>query len=115
MLLAGAADDAGLWTLVPARVVAVLVTVSVAAAAGSLQLTALRAPLVHLAALGDALANVFFVLALQQGLLTLVAVITSLYPAGTVLLARLVLHERLNRVRLVGLGLAATGAVMVAL
>ena len=113
VLLSFAGDDAGLWTLVTARAVAVGVTVVVAVAAGAVSLRAARVPLTYAAALGDGLANVFFVLALEQGLLSLVAVITSLYPAGTVLLARLVLDEKLHRQRLVGLGLAAVGAVMV--
>ena len=113
VLLSFAGDDAGLWTLVTARTVAIGTTVVVAVATGALSLRAARVRLTYAAAAGDALANVFFVLALEQGLLSLVAVITSLYPAGTVLLARLVLHEKLNRQRLVGLGLAAIGAVMV--
>jgi uncharacterized membrane protein len=60
-------------------------------------------------------ANLFYLLSTREGLLSLVAVLTSLYPAATVLLARFVLHERLVRVQLVGLGLAAAGVTLIAL
>lgn len=58
----------------------------------------------------DSLANLAFLLAVRDGDLAVIGVITALYPAGTVLLARLVLAERIGRWQLVGLGLAA-GAV----
>jgi len=54
-------------------------------------------------------------LARQQGLLSVAAVLTSLYPAATVLLATLVLHERLHRAQSVGLLLCAVSVVCVAL
>jgi drug/metabolite transporter (DMT)-like permease len=63
------------------------------------------------AGLLDATANGLFQLASQRGLLSIVAVIGSLYPAATVVLARLLLHERMNRVQVSGLALAA-GAVV---
>jgi uncharacterized membrane protein len=51
----------------------------------------------------------------RRGLVSLVAVIVALYPAATVMLAQVVLGERLRRVQVVGLGLAATAAVLLAL
>jgi drug/metabolite transporter (DMT)-like permease len=63
----------------------------------------------------DVAANLLYLLASREGLLSLVAVLTSLYPAATVLLARFVLHERLDRIQLVGLGLAAGGVTLIAL
>jgi drug/metabolite transporter (DMT)-like permease len=62
----------------------------------------------------DASANVFYVLALDHGLLSVVSVLTALYPAGTVLLARYVLGERLSTVQRAGLGVAAAAAVLIA-
>jgi drug/metabolite transporter (DMT)-like permease len=55
-----------------------------------------------------------FFLATHRGLLAITAVITSLYPAGTILLARVLSGERLTKVRLAGLGLAAASVVLIA-
>ena len=63
----------------------------------------------------DMAANLLFLMAERRGLLTLVAVITALYPASTVLLARFVLHERLARSQIVGLLLAALGVALISL
>ena len=63
----------------------------------------------------DALANAVFQLAAQRGLLAIVAVIGSLYPAATLLLARFLLHERISRVQLVGVVLALAAAATLAL
>ena len=63
----------------------------------------------------DSVANLLFLLAARSGDLTVVAVITALYPAGTVLLARGVLAERIHRGQLVGLGTAAVAVSVLAL
>lgn len=63
----------------------------------------------------DNLANVTFALAAQSGALALVAVVGSLYPVSTVLLARGFLHERLSRLQLVGVIAAFTGVILIAL
>lgn len=55
-----------------------------------------------------------FFLATHRGLLAITAVITSLYPAGTIALARLLLHERLTRPRIAGLCLAAVSIGLIA-
>jgi drug/metabolite transporter (DMT)-like permease len=56
-----------------------------------------------------------FLLARQQGLLSVSAVLTSLYPAATVLLATLLLHEPLHHGQSAGLLLCAVSVVCVAL
>jgi drug/metabolite transporter (DMT)-like permease len=61
----------------------------------------------------DAAANVCYVIATRVGLFGLAVVITSLYPGVTVLLARLLLGERMRRVQRTGLLLAAVGVVLV--
>ncbi len=63
----------------------------------------------------DNTANVLFVLASQRGLLSLIAVLGSLYPVATVLLARGVLHERLARVQVGGVAMALAGVALIAL
>ncbi|MER5746365.1 EamA family transporter [Streptomyces sp. NPDC002225] len=63
----------------------------------------------------DSVANLLFLMAARGGDLAVVAVITALYPAGTVLLARSVLAERIHRGQLVGLGAAAVAVGLLAL
>ncbi|MGW0030365.1 EamA family transporter [Streptomyces sp. NPDC003314] len=63
----------------------------------------------------DSVANLLFLLAARGGDLAVVAVVTALYPAGTVLLARSVLAERVHRGQLVGLGTAAVAVSLLAL
>ena len=81
------------------------------------QLTPDRAVLGLVLASGllDVTANLFYVMGSQRGLLSLVSVITSLYPVGTVVLARLVLAERLVRVQQVGVVLALAGIALIAI
>ena len=62
----------------------------------------------------DMAANAIYLLAARRGLLALVAVLSALYPASTVVLARLVLHERLTRTQIGGLALAGVGVVLIA-
>jgi uncharacterized membrane protein len=62
----------------------------------------------------DVVANICYVAATRTGMFGLAVVLASLYPGVTVLLARVVLGERLRWVQRVGLGLAAIGIVLVA-
>lgn len=62
----------------------------------------------------DATANALYGIASTMGLLSVVAVLGSLYPVMTVLLARWVLHERLQRVQVVGVALALGGVMLLA-
>jgi len=55
-----------------------------------------------------------YFLATHHGLLAITAVITSLYPAVTIMLARVLLGERLTAVRLTGLLLAAASVALIA-
>jgi drug/metabolite transporter (DMT)-like permease len=61
----------------------------------------------------DAAANVCYVLATRAGMFGLAVVITSLYPGTTVLLARVVLGERMRWLQRAGLVLAAVGVILV--
>jgi uncharacterized membrane protein len=62
-----------------------------------------------------ALATGLFQVATQQGHLSVAAVITSLYPAFTVLLAALVLRETIHKGQAVGLAMCAAAVTLVAL
>jgi drug/metabolite transporter (DMT)-like permease len=62
----------------------------------------------------DAAANICYVLATRAGLFGPAVVLTSLYPAVTVLLARLALRERMHRAQQAGLVLAAVGIALIA-
>lgn len=116
IFLAGAGDDTGLWPLISMRAASVsLVAVITFATGTSLRPTPGTFGGIALAGILDVSANLFYLLSTRYGLLSLVAVITSMYPAGTVLLARLVLHERMTRMQLLGLALAAVGVTLISL
>jgi drug/metabolite transporter (DMT)-like permease len=68
-------------------------------------------PIVVLAGVFDSAGNVFLVLAMQAGRLDIAAVVSSLYPAGTVLLAWLLLKEHICKQQWLGL-LAALIAIL---
>ena len=61
----------------------------------------------------DVLANICYVAATRTGAFGLAVVLASLYPGVTVLLARVVLGERLRWIQRAGLGLAAIGILLV--
>lgn len=63
----------------------------------------------------DTVANAGLLLGLRLGELTIISVLTALYPAGTIILAAIVLRERIAPVQVVGLVLAITAAGMLAL
>jgi drug/metabolite transporter (DMT)-like permease len=71
--------------------------------------------LIAAAASLDLVANVFYLLANRRGALSVVAVLSSLYPASTILLANRLLNERIDRVQAAGIGLAAVAVGLVAL
>lgn len=65
------------------------------------------------AALIDVCANVTMLLALQTWLLSLASILISLYPATTVVLAMLVLRERMTRWQVAGMALATLSVAMI--
>lgn len=70
--------------------------------------------LVALVGAGDLSANLTFGLASRRDAIAVVAVLGSLYPLVTVLLARVLHHERLGRLQAVGVALALAGVVLIA-
>ena len=107
---------ASLWTVAANRLTA-SITVLIVALFLAAPLTPSREvrPLSLVAGVADAAANCLYFLALRTGLLSVVGVLTALYPAGTVLLARVVLKERLHPPQIAGLALAGVALVMITL
>ena len=117
VLVKQAAPAGGFWPLVASRAAGTLVVGAAAVwtRSGPPQWSHERRTVVMalLAGAFDACANVLYVLAVSAGLFTIAVVLTSLYPAVTVLFARVVLGERMRRVQGAGLVLAAVGIVLV--
>jgi drug/metabolite transporter (DMT)-like permease len=103
-------------TLVVMRSTSVLLLLVVAAVTGWEKVRISMSDLPVLAVIGgfDVAANATFAYATHHGLLSLVSVLSSLYPAITVLLARTVHAERLRGVQLVGVLAALAGVALIA-
>jgi drug/metabolite transporter (DMT)-like permease len=107
--------DAALWPLVFARMSATVLVIAVAAASGNLRVPPGRPLQLGVAAgLLDTFANVCMILALRASLLSLAGVLISLYPAATVVLAMVLLGERVTRTQRVGMVLAGASVAMIA-
>ena len=109
-----AADRPG-WAILAVRVGGVA-TVAVALLISRPRLSLASGSIAALITIGvfDVLANGLFAVASTKGVLPVVAVGGSMYPAFTIALAYLVLGERLARVQWVGVGLALLGVVLIA-
>jgi drug/metabolite transporter (DMT)-like permease len=117
LFIRNAASAGGLWPLAVSRCTASIIVLTAAAwrrrlpvllgAAGWWSGMALAA------GAGDVAASLLYVLAVRSGPFALAVVVTALYPAVTVLLARLVLGERMRTVQRAGLALGALGIVLV--
>jgi drug/metabolite transporter (DMT)-like permease len=108
-------EEAGLAPLVVSQVFSVA-TIIVAATAWSATWLPRDRPsrLGAVSGLFAGLATISYQLAVQSGLLTIAAVVTSLYPAVTVVLATLVLKETILRAQAVGLALAGGAIALIA-
>lgn len=116
VLLAQASSQAGAWPLVGQRASSVGLLLAFAALSGGRHRrlpSGTTLALALLAGATDFVANLAYLLATHRGLLALVAVLSSLYPAATVLLARGFLSERLARPQLAGLGVAVLAVALI--
>ena len=114
--LAATGDNAGLWPLLAARMASVSVMVLLALS-GRIDPEIRRGPSRPLTASAgglDLVANACYLLALRQGLLSVVAVLSSLYPVSTIVLARVVLGERFMAIQRVGIVLALAATALMA-
>lgn len=115
ILLSLGGEDTGLWPLIGSRAASLGIVTLIALSMGrSLRPAPGSLRLIAAAGILDVAANLLFLEATRVGLLSLVAVLTSMYPGATVVLARFVLHERLHRLQLVGLACAALGVALIA-
>lgn len=106
-----------LMTLVAMRATSVAVMAVVLGAVArrtSLGLRAGDVPVITVMGVGDVGANLAFGVASTKGLVSVVAVLGSLYPVVTVMLARVFHAERLARVQNVGVAVALAGVVLIA-
>jgi drug/metabolite transporter (DMT)-like permease len=125
VFLDGAPSDSGLATLIVMRIVGVLLMLAGLAYAflryrpkQFLETEIFSRSLIWLVLLagsGDVLGNVFFLVATRAGELAIAAVLTSLYPVGTILLARIVLKERIAKSQSLGIVLAIGACVLIAI
>jgi drug/metabolite transporter (DMT)-like permease len=117
VLLDRTGAEAGLAPLVAARLASfVLVVVVALIGRRSLRVGRSALPFVLASGVGDMTANALFLLATQhEGQLAVTGVLASLYPVSTVVLAQVVLRERLVRAQVAGLGAALTAVVLITL
>jgi drug/metabolite transporter (DMT)-like permease len=109
-----AADDSVLWFLVLSRVIPVPALVAVALWRGMPAPEPRPAALLAVAGTLDCGATGLYALANTKGALSIVAVVGSLYPVATVVLARMVLGERIRPVQRLGVAAALTGVALIA-
>ncbi len=115
IFLSLAADDSGIWGLLPARIAGTLVLLVIVAKMPGKRLPGRGAIFPAMGAgLLVTLGNGLFVIATTEGSLAVVSVISAMFPAATVVLAWLVLGERLTRQRRLGLALALVAVGLVA-
>jgi drug/metabolite transporter (DMT)-like permease len=115
VLIHQAPVEAKLWPLVFARLSATLVVFVMAALSKNLRMPQGKPQKLALAvALLDICANVTMLLALHTWLLSLASILISLYPAATVVLAIVVLRERVSRCQGVGMVMAMGSVAMIA-
>lgn len=114
-LLLGNTDEAsGLWPVLAAKVAATVLVTTLAVARGQRPRWGHHLPLVGGGGVLDTTANAVYLLATRSSLVSIVAVVSSLYPASTLVLARVVLGERTSRLQQLGLALTLVGVVLLA-
>ena len=108
------AEGSGMWPLLGARVVSVPTLYLIARQwQASLRFRGRTRNMVVVTGVLDMAANALMLLALQRGPLAMAATLISLYPGFTVVLARLVLRERLSALQRASVALALVAIVLI--
>jgi len=114
LALAETDAQAGMWPLVAARAASVTIFGGLALASGRpLRMAAPVTRIVVAAGVIDVCANALYLVATRYGPLPVVVTLSSLYPASTVILARLALGEQLNVWQIVGLASALIAIALI--
>jgi drug/metabolite transporter (DMT)-like permease len=110
-------SSAVFWPLSAARAAsfAAMLTITIVSRRPALPKENRQWVLIALSGALDALANAFFVVASQLGRLDIASILSSLYPAMTVMLAWLFLNERLTRIQIVGILAALVAIALISL
>jgi drug/metabolite transporter (DMT)-like permease len=110
-----AAGNADLWwaSLIFRMTSTSVILAAVAIRRPSLAVAPIQVPLIALIGVGDMLGNFLFAAASTSGLVSITSVLASLYPIVTVLLARLVLKERVARSQEAGIALTLAGVALI--
>ena len=110
-----AAGNADFWwaSLIFRMTSTSIILAAVAIRRPSLAVAPMQVPLLALVGVGDMLGNLLFAAASTSGLVSITSVLASLYPIITVLLARLVLRERVARSQEMGIALTLAGVALI--
>ena len=110
-----AAGEADFWwaSLIFRMTSTSVILAAVAIRRPSLAVSPIQVPLLALIGIGDMLGNLLFAAASTSGLVSITSVLASLYPIITVVLARLVLKERVARSQEAGIALTLAGVVLI--
>jgi drug/metabolite transporter (DMT)-like permease len=90
-----------------------VILAAVAVVRPSLAIPALQLPVLWLIGIGDMLGNLLFAAASSSGLVSVTSVLASLFPIVTVILARIILKERVARSQEAGIGLTLAGVALI--
>jgi drug/metabolite transporter (DMT)-like permease len=114
LVLAETSPNAGLWPLLSSRVTSVsLFTIGAIAGRHTWRMPPRVTGLVVACGVLDMIANALYLVASRSGPLSVVVTLTSLYPASTVILARVVLRERLSAWQVTGVFCALAAVILI--
>jgi drug/metabolite transporter (DMT)-like permease len=110
-----AAGDADFWwaSLIFRMTSTSVIFAAVAVVRPALGIPPIQLPVLWLIGIGDMLGNLFFAAASSSGLVSITSVLASLYPIVTVILARIILRERVARSQEAGIGLTLAGVALI--